>query len=50
MALLYYLLMSALVAQSDAHPMGDQEFVGSILAGEVDHKLFSTVMLSLPLL
>ena len=44
------------MAQLDARPTGDQEVVGSTPPGrqhsfvEIDHKLFSTVILSLPLI
>ena len=46
----------AFVAQSDAHPTGDQEVVGLIPAGsgnsfvEIDHEIFPTVILSLLLI
>ena len=33
------------MAQLAAHPTGDQEVVGSFV--EIDHKIFSTVVLSL---
>ena len=45
------------MAQLDAHPTGDQEIVGSTTAGlatlifvEIDHKVFSAVLLSLQLI
>ena len=40
----------------DAYPAGDQEVVGSTLPGrqhsfmEIDHEIFSTIILSLPLI
>ena len=43
------------VAQLDAHPTGNQEVAGLTLSGwqlyfaEIDHEIFSTVILSLPL-
>ena len=47
----------ASVAQLDAHLTGDQEVPGLIPAGsrqhsfmEIDHEMFSTVILSLPLI
>ena len=47
----------ALVAQLDAHPTGDQEVAGSTPARgrqhffvEIDHELFSTAILFLPLI
>ena len=46
----------ASVAQLDARPTGDQEVAGSTPPGrqhsflEIDHEMFSTVILSLPLL
>ena len=46
----------ASVAQLDAHPTGDQEVAGSIPVGlatffcRIDHEMFSTVILSLPLI
>ena len=43
------------MAQLDAHPTGDQEVAGSIPTGsatvffvEIDHEIFSVVILSLP--
>ena len=45
--------MQASVAQLDAQPTGDQEIVGSTPLGwqysflEIDHEIFSTVILSL---
>ena len=48
---------SALVAQLDVRLTGDQDIVGStpaevgnILFVEIDHEIFSTVILSLPLI
>ena len=41
------------MAQLDARPTGDQEVAGStptILSWRFDHKIFSTVILSLPLI
>ena len=44
------------VAQSAARPTGDQEVAGSTTAGsahsfvEIDHEIFSTVILSFPLI
>ena len=44
------------MAQLDARPTGDQEVAGSNLARsatvfvEIDHEIFSTVILSLPLI
>ena len=44
------------MAQLDARPTGDQEIVGSTPPGrqhsfvEIDHEIFSTVILSLPLI
>ena len=44
------------MAQLDARPTGDQEVVGSIPAEsatffvEIDHEIFSTVIISLPLI
>ena len=46
----------AWVAQLDARPTGDQEIAGSTPSGrqhsfmEIDHKIFSMVILSLPLI
>ena len=46
----------AFVALLDAHPTVDQDFVGSTPRGqqhsfrEIDHEIFSTVILSLPLI
>ena len=45
----------ASVAQLEARAIGDQEFEGSISTGvgsfvEIDHEIFSTVILSLPLI
>ena len=40
--------LPASVAQLDARPTGDQEVVGSTPAMEIDHEIFSTVILSLP--
>ena len=48
--------MPALVAQLDARPTGDQEVAGSTTVGlatffvEIDHEIFSMVILSLPLI
>ena len=48
--------MLASVAQLDKHQTGDQEVVGStqpdgnILSWRVDHEIFSTVILSRPLI
>ena len=49
--------LPASVAQLDARPTGDQEIAGSapaevgiILSWEIDHEIFSTVILSLPLI
>ena len=50
--------MPASVAQLDARPTGDQEVAGSTPARrgrqhsfvEIDHEIFSTVILSLPLI
>ena len=48
--------MPALVAQLDAHPTGDQEVAGSTPPGrqhsfmEINHEIFSTVILSLRLM
>ena len=51
--------MPASVAQLDARPTGDQEVAGSTPADrrgrqhsfvEIDHEIFSTVILSLPLI
>ena len=48
--------MSALVAQWDSHPTGDPEVAGSILLVrqpyfiEIDHEIFSTVILSLAMI
>ena len=45
-----------LMAQLDAHPTGDQEVVGSTQLGrqhsimEIDHEIFSMVIVSLPLI
>ena len=42
------------MAQLDAHPTGDQEVAGSVLPDrqhyfvEIDHEIFSRVILSLP--
>ena len=47
---------SASVAKLDARPTGDQEIVGSTPTGsatffrEIDHEIFFTVILSLPLI
>ena len=40
------------MAQFDTRPTGDQEVVGSTPAGlgKIDHEIFSTVILSLPLI
>ena len=45
------------MAQLDARPTGDQEVagstpteVGNILSWKIDHEIFSTVILSLPLI
>ena len=44
------------MAQLDTRPTGDQEVAGSIPAGseysfvEIDHEIFSSVILSLPLI
>ena len=44
------------MGQSDAHPIGDQEVAGLIPPGpqhsnmEVDHEIFSTAIISLPLI
>ena len=44
------------MVQLDARPTGDQEVVGSIPAGsatffvEIDHEIFSTVIIALPLI
>ena len=38
------------MAQLDARPTGDQEAVGNILPWRFDHEIFSTVILSLPLI
>ena len=52
---LFY-LFTALVAQLDAHPTGDQKLQVRPLPGrqhsfvEIDHEIFSTVILSLPLI
>ena len=48
----YITKKSALVAQLDARPTGDQEIAGStyILSWRFDHEIFSTVILSLPLI
>ena len=49
-------IKAALVAQLDAHPTGDQEVVGLTPMGrqhsfvEIDHEIFSMVILSLPLI
>ena len=49
-------MMSALLAQLDAHLTGDQEIAGSTptmsvnFFVEIDHELFSTVILCLPLI
>ena len=40
--------LPASVAQLDARPTGDQELAGSTFRG--DHEIFSTVILSLPLI
>ena len=49
--------LPASVAQLDARPTGDQEVagstprrVGNILSWKFDHEIFSTVILSLPLI
>ena len=48
--------MLALVAQLDARPTGEQEVTGSTPPGrqhsfvEIDHEIFSTVILSFPLI
>ena len=48
--------LPASLAQLDAHPTEDREVVGSIPAGsatlfwKIDHEIFSTVILSLPLI
>ena len=48
--------LPASVAQLDARPTGDQEVAGSTPAGrqhsfvEIDHEIYSTVILSLPLI
>ena len=49
--------MPASVAQLDAHQTGDQEVVGStparsatLISWRFDHEIFSTVILSLPLI
>ena len=50
------LLRPALVAQLNAHLTGDQEVADSTPLGrhyfymEIDHKIFSTVILSIPLI
>ena len=48
---------SASLTQSDVHPTGDHEVTGSIPTGsgkilfvEVDHEIFSLIILSLPLI
>ena len=52
----YQALFAASVAQLDACPTGDQEvrvpphWVGNILSWRFDHEIFSTVILSLPLI
>ena len=48
--------MPASVAQLDVHQTGDQEVVGLTTLGrqhsfvEIDHEMFSTIILSLPLI
>ena len=53
----HYVFSPALVAQLDALPTGDQEVagsttakVGNILLWRFDHEIFSTFVLSLPLI
>ena len=54
--LILQLLEPASVAQLDARPTGDQEVTGSTPPGrqhffmEIDHEIFSTIILYLPLI
>ena len=58
--ILLLLLLPASVAQLDAHPIGDQEVAGLTPPppprgqqhsfAEIDHEIFSTAILSLPLI
>ena len=51
-----HIRLTVSIAQLDAHPTGDQEVVGLTPQGrqhpfmEIDHEIFSAVILSLPLI